>query len=478
MKGLTLSQIRSVVENTCRAVDIRAVAFKAESGWKCAVAVIRLTYRSAEKVRQDHQALIHRLGEVGNDSVKVMFGNLPVNQLDSVIMQLSNNELTMGTDSVSLESKGNDLWVEKLADYANLSQDEPDAPYPCHEVMLYSDETPQRMLEHAGVTAHSLGLQSLNDLQSWLGASVMGHNVGAVLVIPVYAKIDHPFHFTGGSVQARFSAHKWLFDRCNKTGVLRPGYNTSPVARKELKVSELGYSDDIVTGLLSETFPLDPLRTDSLVEFQFTDTALGILAEADRHVSQMLSPSRAPLYEAFSHFDGGKNLDDYLLDPKGKEAEAQFNSAVSWLLQLSGFSVLNLSLLPAAEHLRVEGKEEGACDMLAALESGQKSSVLVIDCTTAVPRPDKQARIRLTSEKTRELAGELFRALQVTVRPVIVVSKDVPELQNPQYRNPDDYVLGKPQLRELLELVRAGNRDQAVMTLCRWLSLPYPKSTV
>ncbi|GEM_PF-6626248 len=308
MRGLILSQVRSVIENTCRAIDIRVVAFKAESGWKCAVALMRLTYRSVEKVRSDHEALTHRLGKVGNDSVRVILDSLPVNQLDSVITQLSNNKLCLGTDTIFLESKGNDLWAEQLIHNFDLNRNEPDALYPCHEVMLRSDETPQRVLESAGVTAHSLNLPSLGDLRSWLGASVMGSNVAAVLVIPVYAKIDNPFHFIEGSVQARFSAHKWLFDRCKKTGVLRFGYNTGPVARKDLRVSEPRYSDDIVTGLLSETFPLDPAQSDSRVEFQFTDVTFGSLAEGTGHVSQMLNPSRDPLYKAFSYFDGGKNL--------------------------------------------------------------------------------------------------------------------------------------------------------------------------
>ena len=149
---------------------------------------------------------------------------------------------------------------------------------------------------------------------------------------------------------------------------------------------------------------------------------------------------------------------------------------MSWLLELCAFRVLNLSSLPEAEHLRVEGKEEGSCDILAALESGKTSAVVLIDCTTAVPQRDKLARIRLTGEEIAKQAASLFQKLQVTVRPVVAMSKNVPELRNPEFLLTDTYMLDQSNLRVLLELIRAGNREQAQRTVCDWLSLPYPSS--
>jgi hypothetical protein len=165
------------------------------------------------------------------------------------------------------------------------------------------------------------------------------------------------------------------------------------------------------------------------VEFQFLDTELGILATREGLIAQMLAPDQVPLHTAFSYFEGGKNLEIYLLAPKGRQADSQFSSAVSWLLELCGFRTLNLSALPDAEHLRIDGKEEGSCDIIAAAESSP-ASLLLVDCTTAVPRQDKFARIRLTAEEIAKQAASLFERLQVTVRPVIAVSKDVPALWN------------------------------------------------
>lgn len=147
------------------------------------------------------------------------------------------------------------------------------------------------------------------------------------------------------------------------------------------------------------------------------------------------------------------------------------------MLELCGFKVLNLSLFADAEHLRIEGKEEGSCDILAALESGSTSSVLLIDCTTAVPRQDKLARIRLTSEEIEKQAADLFSKLQVTVRPIIAVSKDVPELRNPEYLQAGTHIIDKSKFQILLEFIRAGNQEGATRTLCDWLRLPYPTST-
>jgi hypothetical protein len=58
---------------------------------------------------------------------------------------------------------------------------------------------------------------------------------------------------------------------------------------------------------------------------------------------------------------------------------------VSWLLELCGFRVLNLSALPDAEHLRIDGKEEGSCDLIATAGSSPES-LLLVDCTDVVPK--------------------------------------------------------------------------------------------
>ena len=274
-------------------------------------------------------------------------------------------------------------------------------------------------------------------------------------------------------MQAQFSAHDWLLKRAKIIGMLRPGYNQNPVERGELDLQETARSENIVTGVVKRRFAIDPTQRDAQVDFQFLDTELGILATREGLIAQMLAPDQVPLHTAFSYFEGGMNLETYLLDPKGRQADSQFSSAVSWLLELCGFRTLNLSALPDAEHLRIDGKEEGSCDIIAAAESSP-ASLLLVDCTTAVPRQDKFARIRLTAEEIAKQAASLFEKLQVTVRPVIAVSKDVPELRNPEYLQAGTSILDKSQLQILFELVKVGNREKAIRTACDFLSLPYP----
>ena len=476
MKELTFGQVKDLITNTCRAVDIRAIAFKANSEWQCAVAVARLTYRSTEKVKEDQKALKERLGDVGGENVIILFDSLPISELDSLLARIRENRLSVAGRDLMLKSTGKDLVSERVLEYSNLSQSDPDMLYPYYEVMLLSESEPRKLLDAAGVTGPSLGIESVDVLQSWLGASVFGSTVVVVIAIPVYAQIYHPLHLKSGVVQAQFSAHNWLLNRCKRFGILRLGYNQSPVERRELQLEQVAHSEDITTGIVTGVFSIDPTRTDAQVEFQFLDTQFGVLCKRGGLVLHMLSPDQTPLYTSFSCFEGGKNLENYLLNPRGKRADSQFTSAVSWLLELCAFRVLNLSSLPEAEHLRVEGKEEGSCDILAALELGNTSAVVLIDCTTAVPQRDKLARIRLTGEEIAKQAASLFQKLQVTVRPVVATSKNVPELRNPEFLPTDTYMLDQSNLRVLLELIRAGNREQAQRTVCDWLSLPYPSS--
>jgi len=478
VERLMFGQVKDLIDNTCRAMDIRAIACKANSKWQCTIVVIRLTYRSTEKVKEDQKALRERLGEVGSKNVMVLFDSLPISELETLLAKVRENHLTVASQDLELKSKGNDLLSERVLEYSNLSRNDPDMLYPYYEVMLLSESEPRKLLEAAGVTGPSLGINNLDDLQSWLGASVFGSSITMVIAIPIYAQIYHPLHLKSGVVQAQFSAHRWLLDRSKKIGMLRPSYNQSPVERRELELEEVAHSEDIITGVVKGPFSIEPSQKDALVEFQFLDTEFGVLCKREGLICRMLRPDQAPLYTAFSYFDGGKNLDNYLLNPRGRQADSQFSSAVSWLLELCGFRVLNLSLLPDAEHLRIEEKEEGSCDVLAALESGQMSSVLLIDCTTAVPRQDKLARIRLTGEEITKHAAGLFEKLQVTVMSVVAVSKNVPELRNPEYLQASTYILDQSQLKVLLELIRVGNQDQAIGTLCDWLSLPYPSSSV
>ena len=74
MNELTFGQVKDLITNTCRAVDIRAIVFKANSEWQCAIAVARLTYRSTEKVKEDQKALKERLRDF--DQLVICFRGL------------------------------------------------------------------------------------------------------------------------------------------------------------------------------------------------------------------------------------------------------------------------------------------------------------------------------------------------------------------------------------------------------------------
>ena len=151
-------------------------------------------------------------------------------------------------------------------------------------------------------------------------------------------------------------------------------------------------------------------------------------------------------------------MENYLLNPRGKLADSQFTSSVSWLLELCGFKVLNLSMIREAEHLRVNEKEEGSCDIIAGLGSGSKSSILIIDCTTAVPIPQKLAKIRLTKDELFKQAATLFEKLQVTVRPTVFVSKDIPELRSQRSSGLSTKIIDQSQLKILLALFNLVNK--------------------
>jgi len=472
MRGLTFGQVQDLVNNTCRAMDIRGIALKKGTEWQCVFSIIRLTYRSIEKINKDQEALRHRLGDVGNENVVVFFDSLPISELQALLMGVVQGRLNVAGRDLMIKGKGGDLLSEKLSEYGHLNQNEPDMMYPCYEVQLLSENEPRKLLEAAGITGPSLGIHSVDDLQSWLGASVLGSTVVMVIAVPVYAQVYHPLHLKAEYVQAQFSAHDWLLERAKKIGMLRPAYNQNPVERGELYLQETARSENIVTGIVKRPFAIDTTQRDARVEFQFLDTELGILATREGLIAQMLAPDQVPLYTTFSYFEGGRNFETYLLNPKGKQADSQFSSAVSWLLELCGFRVLNLSALPDAEHLRIDGKEEGSCDIIATAESSPES-LLLVDCTTAVPRPDKFARIRLTAEEIAKQAKSLFEKLQITVRPVIAVSKDVPELRNPEYMAADTYILDRSQLQTIMELIRTGNRERAARTACDLLSVPY-----
>jgi len=108
------------------------------------------------------------------------------------------------------------------------------------------------------------------------------------------------------------------------------------------------------------------------------------------------APTRDTLLKAFNQFDAGKNIEKYLLDAKDAE---NFESAVSWLLQIIGFHAMKLNDKAKGQSLRVDGAEVGSADILAY--DPQTGRLLVVDCTIGVPESAKLQRIKNSAERLR-----------------------------------------------------------------------------
>ena len=290
MSELAFGQVKGLINNTCRAMDIRTIAIKSDSEWQCAVAIVRFTHRTVESVKNDQGEIKDRLGDVGGDRVSMLFDSLPISELESFIAKINKNHITVTGLDLTFTAIPKDIQSERLMQPSNIIENNSDSPYPYYEVMLLSDSEPRRLLEKAGVTGPSLGIRSLNDLQSWLGSNILGNVVVIVFVIPVYLQIHQPLYLKSNLIQARFSAHEWLWDRCRKIGMLQMGYNQSPIERKELALKDSTIVDDIMEGILASSFSLDTMYTDARVQFQFLDSEFGVLNECERLVTQMLSP--------------------------------------------------------------------------------------------------------------------------------------------------------------------------------------------
>ena len=142
MKGLTFGQVQDLIYNTCRAIDIRGVALKSNSEWQCVSAIVRLTHRSTEKVKEDQKILKEKLGEVGSENAMVFFDSLPISELQQLLTGIKEEHITIAGNDFVLKSKRDDLLSEKVFEYADLSQNEPDMEYPHYDVMVLSEVAP------------------------------------------------------------------------------------------------------------------------------------------------------------------------------------------------------------------------------------------------------------------------------------------------------------------------------------------------
>lgn len=474
MRNRTLAQVSDYINNCIRAIDLRMIGLKSGTEWNCVVCILRLTHRSVQQVKQEQTVLLEQLSEINSSDVKVLFTGLPVKRLESVLAELRTGYMTLDNVSFRIKSRGNGLSSERLTDMGDFNRGNADSHYRSLWIGMSAEQTPAQLLERAGIAPDTLGTTRINDLDSWMGATVFGNSVVVHLVLPMYATIEHPIDLTEGDFFARFTAHKWLFDRCSRFAVLNESWQGPPAARRPVETEVEQESDEFVRGMLKTNFRIDPAKRDASVKFQLQDKEFGLICEQQRSLHNLLSPVPNPLFTAFSQFEGGKKLRAFLLDPRGTQADKQFSAAVAWLLELLGLKVLNLSSFPEAEHLRVEGKEEGSADILVAPVASEESWVLVLDCKTTVPRPDKEAWTRVTAETVSKLSDHLFNKLHVMVRPVIVTSKPVPELLPPKRPQGDTYVLDASHLRILIDLLEKDQQGEAIGQLRSWLSLPYP----
>lgn len=479
MVNARLIDIISSMDQIYKCIDLRTATVWIDGKWLNVLTVIRFTFEDLEAIEEKYEKLKGKWGSMKEDDFQIALKALHASKWHDLQDSFSKGIFDMNEFNVELEKQVN------LGELKCNFYDYPQYTRKIDEWPLFEGYTitSANFNQQLGKAEPKIKLKGFPTIYTGICEMLQikynsGSNLNLVISAPLYAKIDD-IDFWGQSAKVSVKRHKDMQGlRLNtilwkSTGALGSSYE------KTDEIKDLDYVDiDTDRTLTTEFFsyfkwskeflnasPIDYL--DARLIFKPLE-ALEI-DKKGHYISRYLDRKSAvknPFYNAFSRFCSRDEHFNQLLSPHTYRPKQKmgfdkvFERAVSWLLSLCGFNVIQLDEF---EKLKVKGEkvEYDSVDILAY--NNVKSSLFLVACTIGIPKVEED--ITRLNEVKRKMFEELFNETSLQIFPIIFSScKDLSPIKEAGQRYGVKVVDGNDTER-LMNMVRDGEINETFILL-------------
>lgn len=458
---LTVAHLANALSATYKSIDIRLGAMREKTAWINGIAVLRLSRKPVDEIRNHHTKLLDRFGHVKTEHFRVDLMALPFSAWPQLLKDCSEGILRLGDDVIKWAEPPK---IEEQSGYIQRYQadvrDQEDWRWPSFSqwcggkrpLGLQHDDLVREVAASGWSTPHQ-AINSLCEMNVSFG-SPYEHEI--YVSIPVYVFIEKAaVSTTDSTVHLTYVRHSAI-DGLSVIAFLKER-NLNGVeivhARVPLHLQKIKAEDDI--DVFEGVGQVETADRERLIELKVTHPVLGDVEYIQDHVWRLIPEvERNVLLAAVKRFCPGLEtllVRAYEHAPRRLKTSSAFELHVSWLLGLCGLSAI---VLGEYERLLAEhtGVERASVDILATMR--KNNALFVGACTIGTPKEEDFTNV---VHACAILRREVFQETSIRVFPVLFTGAAA----QPPYRTVgDDFtvvpIVDADRIAIVLELLEFG----------------------
>jgi len=439
---MKLEKIISNLIDDYNSIDLRTAAYKKDGAWHAALFTMRFRSEDVDDIIKAQSELLKEHGEIKEEEFCIQLTSLPTSHWEKIRSDWDKKFVCFSPEFT--------VNIKNLEEFSN----EPAFHYFPNDAIFYNvksfntqhggGEPINRILEKYNEQAQKLLFSDIYDYFSKIfqfSENQINGNYKNIIVIPIFLDIN----------KVEFKETTVLIE-----------YQTS-YKNKLTFVLEIHQNQFAKNTLLRDKFPIDnpngsivrSFNTKKFLKNYFelkvfkNGVPIGEEQNEVRNNYPLMSEITNPIMPVFTNFISIKELKNNLFNLTAKKFQNEskvFERAISWLMNLVGFSTIWLD-----EYDQADGKDRPSFDLLAHEKPNRVFLINAKTKTITADLIDKEKRYRMKMEELFENKMEFFSIL-FTSRSTSLGDKASANQVN---------LLGREQLESIVGLLEKGELEKA-----------------
>lgn len=453
---IQLSQIIDRLKDTYNSIDVRTASYKKVNAWHSSVVIIRFRKESPEELSEQHDNLIAKYGSIQKELFRVDLFSFPISKWEKIRDDWTHDFICLKEDfAVNIDKEGifnipineprihngfdivNSDWLSYHVDKLSSNSQAGTVVANFHE---YARENRSRDMHEYFANIFEVTREQVNSIPKY------------IVIAPVFFKLENIefdensisidcVGFGGDTIDVVIdfsikprNVHEINCDRIKINHVINGDKNKKVCfnIKKELK------------SVLDWNFRIDIYRENGVLIASKSDTVSNCWPTKGVITN--------PLFEIFKSFVGYEELENMIINLKSEKMKIKapdkiFERGISWMLNLLGFSTIQL------QEYEVTGEDPNKISFDFV---GQYEDKIILSNVTIgmidVPM--------LETERNRRIIISENISDQTKLCSVLFTIKSVKEFNQESTRN-EVAIIGKEQLQQILGFLKNGDIDQA-----------------
>lgn len=188
----------SLLKQTYRSVDLRALLLKEKTGWNCLLLVFRPNVLSKNQIHSIHERIKERVIQANSSDLRIVLQEHDISNAETIMSQIKKGQLEIDGITATINNSHRATFEkETIREESAYSEN----GFPALVLLCPNDrgQSPIKVLSEHGIRAADVGFRNLSDVKIWFDVNLT-NTVGLIFILSVYSKVLSKFRQRGKGI--------------------------------------------------------------------------------------------------------------------------------------------------------------------------------------------------------------------------------------------------------------------------------------